>query len=301
MRCAAIAEEAKTRGINCIHLGSLGEVEWLKNYYISVGFSALRENELKYVDFSNSVLITDAYHLDPNHELFNGPDWKLRVVIADDSTPQYRADLIIHPGLETEFKSWNSSRLLSGPAYIPFRKSIVKREKFPTSQSNKRVVVFGGGTDPFHFARQFSRVLTGFPDFSSAVVFADIHEYVDDERFEFKKFGNELDEEIALSDIIFTTASTSSLEVIAREIPVGISCVIDNQEQNYKTLGEFGVAAKIGRRSQSGEWDFNIESVRRLLVDLNFRRELVEASKKLVDLEGSRRIVDEILLLSSQS
>jgi spore coat polysaccharide biosynthesis predicted glycosyltransferase SpsG len=300
MRCAAVAEEAKTRGINCVHLGSLGEVEWLKNHYRSIGFPALSENDLRYLDFSDSVLITDAYHLDPNHELFTSPDWKLRVVLADDSTPQYGADLIIHPGLEMKFTSWNSAKLLSGPAYIPFRKSIVKKDKHLTPGSKNRVVVFGGGTDPYDFAGQFSRVLTGFPEFSSAVVFTDTYLNMDDDRFEVKKFGAELDGEIALSDVVFTTASTSSLEVIAREIPAGICCVVENQEKNYKVLEGVGVAARVGRRNVSGDWDFDLESVHRLLVDFSFRKDLVEASKKLIDLDGSRRIVDEILWLSSQ-
>ena len=300
MRCAAVAEEAKSRGIECLHLGSLGQIKWLEKYFELIDIPQLSNAALGRLDFSDSVLITDAYHLDPNQEVFNSLDWKLRVVIADDSTPKYRADLIIHPGLESNFESWNFARVLAGPAYIPFRKSIVKRGKISFPQSKAKVVIFGGGTDPFDFAGHFSKILKNFLEFSSAVVFTDSHFEIADERFKSKKFGVELDSEISSSDIVFATASTSSLEVIAREVPVGIACVIDNQEMNYETLGRLEVAARIGRRKPDGEWEFDLKSIHRLLNDSIFRNELVNASQKLIDLDGSKRIVDEIFLLTSK-
>ena len=118
-----------------------------------------------------------------------------------------------------------------------------------------------------------------------------------DDRFKVLDFGDCLDAEIETSDLVLTTASTSSLEVIARELPLGVVCAASNQIRNYHALGENEIAAQIGERDSMGLWSFDLVALSKLINDFNYRTRLVNNSTGILDLEGSRRIVDIILEL----
>ena len=108
--------------------------------------------------------------------------------------------------------------------------------------------------------------------------------------------GSELDDHAMNADLVFTTASTTSLEFIAREVAVGIGCAVDNQEEYYESLSTFGVAAPIGR-VVAGHWEIDHAKVFELVNSVHIRGTLRRACAGLVDLGGAGRIVDEILKL----
>jgi spore coat polysaccharide biosynthesis predicted glycosyltransferase SpsG len=95
--------------------------------------------------------------------------------------------------------------------------------------------------------------------------------------------------------LVFSTAGTTSLEIIARGLPTGIACAIQNQQGNYLTLHALGVAAQIGERLPDGTWRFSLETISRLVVDSHFRLNLISQSNELIDLKGSGRIVRKII------
>ncbi len=97
--------------------------------------------------------------------------------------------------------------------------------------------------------------------------------------------------------MILTTASTSSLEFLARELCIGVACVVDNQKQIYETLGELGVAAQFGIRNVNNDWELDKEKTKLLVSSSELRRNLLAKSKGLIDFDGARRIVDAITTL----
>ena len=92
--------------------------------------------------------------------------------------------------------------------------------------------------------------------------------------------------------MVLTTASTSSLEFIAREIPTGVVCLIDNQEDYYEQLGRLGYATQIGVRTSAGAWEFNVEAIKNLLASQEKRDALKESVSDLIDLKGAERVID---------
>ena len=108
--------------------------------------------------------------------------------------------------------------------------------------------------------------------------------------------GSTLDDYAANVDLVFTTASTTSLEFIAREVAVGIGCAVDNQEKYYESLSAFGVAAPIGR-FVDGHWEIDHAKIFELVNSIHIRETLRRRCAGLVDLRGAGRIVDEILKL----
>jgi spore coat polysaccharide biosynthesis predicted glycosyltransferase SpsG len=91
-----------------------------------------------------------------------------------------------------------------------------------------------------------------------------------------------------------TTASISSLEILARGLPLGIACPVDNQISNYQSLGNKEVAAQIGERISGGSWDFDSSTIAELINNTNYRNRLVEKSCNVLDLQGASRIIEGI-------
>jgi spore coat polysaccharide biosynthesis predicted glycosyltransferase SpsG len=297
MRCLAIAEEIASRGISVCLVGSLGGIEWVEKRFSSAGVQVIPEGSF-YSEKKSDFLIIDSYRINPEEDFLTRNQWRAVVSIADRETPDFRPDLTIHPGLNGDWFSGEWSRFIYGARYIPIRKSTEKRVGLREGEFRK-VVIFGGGTDPFKFAEAIRREISDNLNFKEAKIFSASldRDFIGDQRFEIVPFGERLDLELSEADLVLTTASTSSLEVIAREIPVGVACAVQNQENCYNTLGAAGVAAQLGERISSGEWKFNASVINQLFNSPEYFRKLAHNSQSFIDFGGAARIVDEILKL----
>jgi spore coat polysaccharide biosynthesis predicted glycosyltransferase SpsG len=163
----------------------------------------------------------------------------------------------------------------------------------------EKLVVFGGGTDMFNFAESMAELLCGCNEFSEAIFFSNAKQQIEqlDNRFKVLPFGRLLDDELNSADLVFTTASTSSLEIVAREIPLGVACSVENQRTYYDSLFESKVAAQIGERTDSMGWNLDKEKILSLVTDADLRLDLKLQSRGYLDLKGAERIVEEILKL----
>ena len=213
-------------------------------------------------------------------------------------TPDYLASLVIHPGIDEFRNAENATRVLKGAEFIPFRKSIKKSLRVKNSPLRK-IVIFAGGIDNFGFALNIARYLKEISNFSEAVFFSSAQSEITslDSRFVVRDFGPVLDVELENADLVFTTASTSILEIIAREIPVGICFSVDNQISYFEALIKEDVAFGIGNLNPAKNWELNKAAIVRLIEDSNLRHQLSTNSSGFLDLLGSQRLVDELLKL----
>jgi len=298
MRCSAIIEEAVSRDIECVIVGRLGGLDWVEARLKAIRALHFEDQGAFQIALGEDVLVIDSYDIPITDRFIQPNEWRLVVSISDDVTPTYAADLVIHPSIDFIPQGVGQAKLITGAKYIPFRKSISK-SKVPNSTSVGKVVVFGGGSDQYNFALFMAQGLAKIEEFESAVFFSNSHSQIKslDSRFEVKNFGPLLDAELDNAALVFTTASTSSLEIIAREIPLGVCCVAENQVSYFEALTKNQLAAGIGRYNPAGNWEIDWIMVTQLLLDSDFRRKLLETSKGFVDLLGSQRIVDEILTL----
>ena len=108
------------------------------------------------------------------------------------------------------------------------------------------------------------------------------------------QFGGLLDLELSQADLVFTTASTSSLEIVAREIPLGIACSVENQQAYYEELRDSRVAVQIGYRTKTGTWEMDPKTILELISNSGIRTKLSMASNSFIDLDGASRIMDKI-------
>ena len=98
------------------------------------------------------------------------------------------------------------------------------------------------------------------------------------------------------SKLVFTTASTTCLEFIARGCAVGICSTTENQKQYYEELPRLGVAAPLGEMID-GVWKLDLVVIEKLIVSKDYRDEYTKNSTNLIDLGGARRILNEIISL----
>jgi len=295
MRCSSVIEEALTRGIECVLAGNLGGIGWLEDYVARLGVVHYEDPRTVQI-MSDDVLILDSYEIPQNDSFIAKSNWHTIVTISDFTTPNYISDLVIRLSLDKEFSLEEGPVCLSGPEFTPLRKSIQKRT-LNNFEKVVKIVVFAGGADTFSLCLAMARILGKIGDFEKAVFITNANEEIVsmDSRFYVEPFGRTLDFELNDADLVFTTASTSSLEIVAMEIPLGICFAVDNQEPFYNQLIRRKLAFGIGNLNKEGNWNLSSEQIRNLVTNSELRAEIAENTRNFFDLKGSKRIVDEIL------
>ena len=294
MRSSVLAEEAISRGYECVFVGEISGLDWVANRVADMGFSQVVADCGSFDPDSNSdVLILDSYSISITDAFISKKNWKLVMSICDEITPGYDVDIELCPSLELTSTKRIASVVLSGPEYILIRSGIEKSKRSVALGEVTKVLIFGGGSDPFGFVREISYVV------SSMDLNLEVHIFSDQVLpanlslgFIQHPLGSALDSVASDVDVVLTTASTSSLECIAREIPTGVVCAVDNQESCFEQLGRLGYASKIGVRSSTGIWDFDLNSILELLGSQKKRDSLRKATRGLIDFKGASRVID---------
>ena len=297
MRSSAIAEEAIARGIPSFFVGKISDLTWVSERIRGLGFIQVLENSSEFIpDENEDILIIDSYEIPTDDVFVQLRNWSKVVSIFDELTPDYSCDLRIHPGLTKAWPKRFSGSTLSGPKFVPLRKSI-KNSTEHTPKGTLEVLVIGGGSDAYGFVPAVVNLLTQLTQDFHATIFTNSFLSMDlEERFTVSEVGLNLDLIANTADLVFTTASTTSLEFLARGSAVAIGCAVDNQELYYKELSGGDYAAPIGE-FLNNEWHLDAELIQELLSSETFRVTLKANSANLIDLNGAKRIVDEILKL----
>ena len=297
MRISAIAEELIELKENVIFVGKILELPWVENRISSLGFIEIHNDQTSFVsDPENDVLILDSYTISKDDFFVKPSNWFHIISIVDEETPDYQCNLRIHPGLEASWTGDSKIPILAGPKYIPLRKSII-RNKLNRDNSSETInfAVIAGGSDPYGLIPTIAEVLHSLEVEFKAYLFATTQQnLVSDPRIVYVEVGDQLEEITNNCDFIITTASTSCLEFLAREFPVGIVKVVENQDQNFKVLGQMGVAAQIGECDAGQNWDINRNLIEKLISSSELRKSLLSKSRHLIDLHGSERIIKAI-------
>ena len=297
MRSSAIAEEAIARGIPSFFVGKISDLTWVSERIRGLGFIQVLENSSEFIpDENEDILIIDSYEIPTDDVFVQLRNWSKVVSIFDELTPDYSCDLRIHPGLTKAWLDPFSGRTLSGAKFVPLRKSIMN-SSVHNPEGTLEVLVVGGGSDAYGFVPAVVNVLTELTQDFHATIFTNSFSRMDlDKRFSVFEVGLNLDLIANTVDLVFTTASTTSLEFLARGSAVAIGCAVDNQELYYKELSDGNYASPIGKFSKDS-WVLDNGLIEGLITSETLRTNLKANSVNLIDLNGAKRIVDEILKL----
>ena len=300
MRSSAIAEELIVRGEDVIFLGQIAGLPWVEERIATLGFSAIYRNSSTFISNPKSdVLILDSYEISVKNAFIDPKKWFHIIAIVDELTPNYQCCLRIHPGLYSNWGQDSSVPILAGPMYIPIRTSLSRNTRQINKKQNElEIVVVAGGSDPYELVHEIAKILASFPEEFNAYLFSNSALNTPlDNRFQYIRIGEQLESFAGKADLVLTTSSTSSLEFIARGLCVGVACGVNNQLQNYESIGEFGLAAQIGSRISSVGWVLDRELIHKLIISKELRTAIKERAAGFIDLKGASRIVDAIVRL----
>jgi spore coat polysaccharide biosynthesis predicted glycosyltransferase SpsG len=293
MRSLAIIDEFVNRGFECVLIGNVSTILWLHKVVLESKFSLILENESEYeYDSHDDVLIIDSYTLPIGHKFLQKEKWKATIAIVDSFSPMYSADLRIHIGLNSHDPLSDGIPILSGPSYIPIRK-LPRTNSVLTS--GIEILVSGGSNNPNSFVEHICHQLMKFDlAFNCYFSIPSFLTFSADERFHLIESRDTYLEKSANSEIIFCTAGYSSLEFVAYGKAIGISCAVPNQQSNYLQLVEKFFATPVSFYD-NGLWKTNLENMKALLYSKETRDYLRKNTNNLIDLNGSKRVVDAIL------
>ena len=296
MRTSVVAEEAILRGHECVFVGAIVNMDWVRERIESLGFKQIiSPNVFVPQEHSQDILFLDSYTIDLRNPLVDRKYWRAIVLIADALTPPYSNTIAIHPGLrEVDLKKLNG-QILGGPNYLPIRSSIQKTEAPEIDSSPLRVAIVGGGSDPYNFVQKIAEsILTLNVDFRG--IFFSNNQIIglDTKIHKVVKIGPHFDDLVKDCDAAITTSSTVALEFIAREIPIAVACAVDNQQDCYRELVELDLAVPIGIRGKDGIWELNSGQIEKFLESKSLRGDLRQRMHGLVDLKGASRIISRM-------
>ena len=297
MRSSAIAEELIEQGEEVVFVGKVSEITWVQERILKLGFTETYSDSSDFIaNPNNDVLILDSYNLTIKDQFVAHQNWYRIIVMADELTPDYACDLRIHPGLDADWVGESKYPVLSGPKFIPLRKSLKQEIREINSHiDNLQIAVVAGGSDPFNLIEQFAKMFEKLDGSFDVYLFSSDSKLRSiDSRLHFVPIGSEMEKITKQCDLVITTASTSCLEFLARGFPIGVIRLLDNQDQYFNVLGEMGVAVQLGFRSDEGIWNIDNSLLAELIRSEKLREKLIQKSSLLIDFDGSKRIVTAI-------
>ncbi|XVX19330.1 PseG/SpsG family protein [Actinomycetota bacterium] len=318
VRCLAIADELRSRGLPVTVLGAL-DVPWVRESAAARGIPviAAAEDPGDFAAQADSLglaaVVIDGYGISPalGQALRDAGTTVLAMVDEQFGAGQV-ADVYVDQNLgAVRLAGLDADRqMLAGLDYALFRDEVVGRRPEGPREEHRPLRVLGvfGGTDPMGAAPVVTRLVleTGLPVELVVVsarpeVTAELEalDVADGQRLEISPPIVDLAGLAAGCDAAVTASGSSVWELLCLGLPSGVVCVVDNQRPGYTETTGRGVAVGIGHleelRSDEGARLAAVGALAGLLGDAGLRRRLAESGMTLVDGRGRVRVVDALL------
>jgi len=306
-RCSSLYNEIASRGIplDFIVYGDIGKIDFLN------GINIINENWLDKEYLINNLssddyVIVDSYKA--NKELYEiiSKKSKRALFIDDIGRLVYPEGIILNPSLDSSHIDYShslNSIILSGSQYVILRHQFrgVKRENI--SNEVKRVLIMMGGTDirgltPLIIDNIYKNMLnmefdivTGSEDMEK--VKSQISK-TNNITFHNNLGATQMMKLMMSSDLAITAAGQTIYELLATQTPFIPIKVIENQENNIKSLLEYN-PEQIVLRYDDLDFLSNLNEALEIYSDVEYRKNYNLKYKGIVDGYGSRRIVDYLL------
>lgn len=306
-RCSSLYNEITTRGIpvDFIVYGDISDVDFLK------GTNIVNENWLVKDHLINNVssddyVIVDSYKA--TEEIYDAISKKSKraLFIDDIGRLVYPEGIIVNPSLDSshiDYSHSSNSILLSGPEYVilrdPFRS--VKRENI--SNEVRRVLIMMGGTDIRGLTLLIiDNICRNMLDIEFDIVTGS--EDMEKIKPQISKLNNitfhnnlgatQMMELMISCDLAITAAGQTIYELLATQTPFIPIKVIENQENNVKSLLKYN-QEQIVLNYNDSDFLSSLNNALEIYSDVEYRKNYNLKYKGIVDGYGSKKIADYIL------
>ncbi|MEU4578152.1 hypothetical protein [Nonomuraea sp. NPDC023979] len=297
VRCVALAEELRSRGVPVTFLGEVTGSEWAAAQLRERGLPsvpALREPHrlaAQARELGIDVMVLDSYTLPPGTGAALREAGMAVLAIVDGDPRGQEADLYLDQNLGAERHPFDGERL-AGSAYVLLRDSVRRCRRTPREGGPPRVLCFFGGTDSAGVAPRWTKALlsTGAP-FEATVISPEPFEA--GESVAVVPPTDRLPELMARADLVVTAAGSAAWELLHLGVPTALTWVAANQLTGYEELVAGGLAAGLGPEPGAAA----VDTLARLLTDPELREEYGSRGRDLVDGRGRERVADALLRL----
>lgn len=323
MRCMAIADAALEKGIETIFIVAeeCSEKFPAERGYrticlhrqwddfdgeIPVMEQLIKENQIE-------VLLIDSYFV--SYRYMEAVSKAAKTAYIDDlHASVWPCGILINYAVYYDLydyaEEYPGTKLLLGCSYAPLRKEYVNLPKKKIRQKVRRVLAVTGGTDEFHFMKQFAGQLlkerTSFTDVEFQLVCGTYNRDLDEIRrlaLEYPEHPMQLGIYEALpslkdmmleADLLVTAGGTTLYEMAACGVPGICFSIADNQTDNVKGFAKRGLVRYAGDVRKEFSYANLLQIIKELMQDTECRIEMADRLRTLVDGNGAGRIVDEL-------
>lgn len=234
-----------------------------------------------------------------------------RVLVMDDNVakPWYEADVVVNQSIWARAETYagivpRETAVLAGATYALLRPEL--RRTTPAVEPAglaSHVLLCMGGSDPVNRTSEVLRLLGALEDERVAkleirVIVGSANPFGEEVRAEAKQSGLnasiesgnfDLTAALGWADTVICAAGVFSLEVLHHRIPMAVTTVADNQNQNYPAICGRGAGLPLGAGAEFGQ-ELTQTNLARLLFDPATRAKLFAASEGVVDGLGAGRV-----------
>jgi len=309
MRCYAIAEAARAKGIPVVFLlNEVGEavaarLKSLDATGISIAgglgsvseFMALAGLDLSRKDW----LVIDSYQA--SEDYIRTQAKAVRVAVIDDlcALEAYPCDLLINSAMsahQSSYRRKTAGRLLLGADFALVREEFSKTG--PASGPPRFLTVMFGGSDPNGLTQQCAEILHKvLPDCPIQLIVGPANRHTEDltqlaqtlEHVELCRSPENVAHALAGSDLVITAAGGSVGEVAAMGLPALVLVAYDNQVAALSSCPFPVVDVRLGLPVELGE------QVKALMADPDRREHIAREAHRVVDGMGPQRVLEAML------
>ena len=313
MRTLTIAKELKKKGILVEYITDRSDKNAVK-LVKDGGFNIIHvANILDYLLSFKSLIydlaIIDDYNIE-EHDINKFYNIAGKIVYIDDLVKfkEYNMDLLINTSIEAlnvEYKG--KTKKLLGPKYALLRDEF-KQIKYKLPKPNvERIMITLGGGDENNFTKYIlDLLLNNYNDIEYEVVLGNSYKYKDfmiqnykDKNINFHINTNNMAEIMLNCDLAISAGGNTLYELCACGTPTIAAIIADNQVKFVQGISRITGMDYINlfENNLQAEKDNFVSIVERNIEDYSHRIKTSKQMLSLVDGQGSKRIVDEIMKL----
>ena len=307
-RCLSIYQAFKERGIYSkllINGDSSVEVLLKNTEYEIVNWIEEKNNLKKYLPNAQIIFI-DSYIAEKVDYEDIVKQAKLGVYYDDYNRLEYPCGIVVNGNLygrKLKYPQKKCVKYLLGPQYLPLRRDFWEIPEKKIKAAIKEILITFGGDDIRNLTPKVLETLSRkFPKWKKRVVIGKGFKNLTEIKKNADKMteliyypdGNIMKKLMIECDIAISAGGQTLYELARIGLPTVVVLVAENQKENIKGMVEAGFI------EYAGEWDSpilmkNITKKIKILENYLERKKRVMIGRNLVDGQGSKRIVKEIL------
>jgi len=327
MRCVALAQAWREAGGRVIFALATGPKE-LEARIRSEGSNVVRvsaefgsledaaETAAIGARFGAHWMVLDGYHFSSDYcRNLKTNNSRLLLMGDDDGKAAFcDCDIVLNADLHASeavyAETGEQTRFLLGPRYALLRREFLD---FPRGRSSipedaRRLLITFGGGDSHNVTLQVLEALQGLPDLELdiTVVVGPSNPHrasLEEALARFPQVARlllnvgSMPELMAGAELAISAGGGTCYELAFMKVPMFLITMAKNHEQSVEAFGRANAAIAAGWFSALKK-DSLAASIRSLIRDQKFRKELVENASRMVDGKGARRVIETMFAMS---